>query len=148
MARDDQHNDNESSDEYEEVYVVAELNGVLDPIPITRALAHKDVALRFADTNSPMIQVGPSLFGGNWSQTIGTDMIFAPKQSNTSETNRKEHELVAVSNTRLITNKLIVSDDNQSTKADAKKSHQKGKTAEAKKKLQIPKNPKKATKKS
>ncbi|KAI6241321.1 CTP-transf-like domain-containing protein [Aphelenchoides fujianensis] len=98
----------EAEEEFEEVLVVAELNGVIDPGVVTRALAEKDVTIRFAESEAPVVQVGSSIFAGSWKQTAGTDMIFAPASSDSA---KHAHELVGISSTRLTANKMIVSEE-------------------------------------
>lgn len=50
-------------DEYEEQILVADLVGVLDASAVHRALQQQNVALRFANTEKPMIQVCEVVIG-------------------------------------------------------------------------------------
>jgi hypothetical protein len=54
----------DSDDEYEEVTMIVDLKGVLDGSTVTRALSQKNVGLRFADTERPVVQIGSSMFTG------------------------------------------------------------------------------------
>lgn len=98
--------------EYEEVIVIADLNGVLDTDAVIRALNQNSVALRFANTERPMVQVGQSLFSGEWANTVGTDLIFKKETTTSQNGNTHDYSFVAASTTRLITNKAIVSNNN------------------------------------
>ncbi|CAD5209796.1 unnamed protein product [Bursaphelenchus xylophilus] len=100
-----------SDDEYEETIVVADLNGVLDVESVSKAFTNRNISLRFANTDKPLVQVGQAVFAGEWNQTLGSDMIFIPKaKSNDQE---QKYEFLAASATRLSTNKAIVSCTNE-----------------------------------
>lgn len=100
----------EANDEYEEVIVVADLKGVLDPTTVPRALSQNNVALRFADTDKPIVQIGSSMFTGEWSKTLGTDLIYkATKSPLVTEDSDRNYEFLACSSTRLTATKAIVS---------------------------------------
>ncbi|CAJ0592900.1 unnamed protein product [Cylicocyclus nassatus] len=66
----------DSSDEWESETVVVEINGVLDARTIRQAVASKQITLRRHETDSPLLQVGNSLFTGKWLRTVGTDLIL------------------------------------------------------------------------
>ncbi|CAD5206723.1 unnamed protein product [Bursaphelenchus okinawaensis] len=97
-------------DEYEETIVVADLNGVLDVDSVNRAFRNGNISLRFANTDRPLVQVGQSVFAGEWNETMGTDIIF---QKNGKDQDNN-YEFLAKSSTRLSTNKAIVSCSNES----------------------------------
>jgi hypothetical protein len=100
----------EMNDEWEEVIVVADLKGVLDPSTIPRALNQNNVALRFADTDKPVVQIGSSMFTGEWNKTLGTDLLYkSTKAPFMTEDSEKTFDFLACSSTRLIATKAIVS---------------------------------------
>ena len=105
---------NDDDDDWEEQLVVVDLHGVLDASTISRAINTDEIALRFANTESPMVQVGSSLFSGQWRQTLGTDMIFArspPAPAAAGEPTTRPYQLEGKSSTRLVATKLIVQHD-------------------------------------
>lgn len=65
-AQEKQTEESMDTDEWEEVILVADLKGVLDPNTVQRALGQNNVAIRFADTDKPVVQVGSSMFTGEW----------------------------------------------------------------------------------
>ncbi|WKX89762.1 hypothetical protein Q1695_008980 [Nippostrongylus brasiliensis] len=65
-----------SDDEWESEVVVVEVNGVLDAQTVRQAIAAKQTALRRADTDAPLLQIGNSLFTGKWLRTVGTEIIL------------------------------------------------------------------------
>ncbi|KAJ1374405.1 hypothetical protein KIN20_037089 [Parelaphostrongylus tenuis] len=66
----------ESDDEWENEIVVVEVNGVLDALAIRQSIAAKQTTLRRAGTETPLLQIGNSLFSGKWLRTVGTDIIL------------------------------------------------------------------------
>lgn len=99
-----------SDDEYEEITLIADLKGVLDASTVTRALSQNNVALRFANTDKPVIQVGSSMFTGEWTKTLGTDLIYkGSKSTSSTEDTEKDIEFVSYSSARLTANKAIMS---------------------------------------
>jgi hypothetical protein len=100
----------ETDDEYEEITLIADLKGVLDPASVTRALAQNNVALRFVDREQPVVQVGSSIYTGEWTKTLGTDMIYkGTKPPTSAEDTPKTYELLSHSSTRLVASKAISS---------------------------------------
>ncbi|XGW21611.1 hypothetical protein V3C99_004514 [Haemonchus contortus] len=65
-----------SDDEWETEVVVVEVNGVLDARSIRQAIAAKQTTLRRPETETPLLQIGNSLFTGKWLRTVGTDIIL------------------------------------------------------------------------
>nr|CAD2139904.1 unnamed protein product [Meloidogyne enterolobii] len=52
--------------------------------------------------------VGSSFYSGEWTETLGTDMIFS---INSDAIDKSKMEFVAVSDTRLSTKKVLLSKD-------------------------------------
>ncbi|KAK5971917.1 hypothetical protein GCK32_002817 [Trichostrongylus colubriformis] len=65
-----------SDDEWETEVVVVEVNGVLDARSIRQAIAAKQTTLRRPETDTPLLQIGNSLFTGKWLRTVGTDIVL------------------------------------------------------------------------
>jgi len=74
------------------------------------------VRLRLPEAGKPVIQIGSSIYSGDWAQTIGTDMIFSIPQ-NVPETELKKDsgsenspmlDLFATSDTRLDARKALL----------------------------------------
>lgn len=107
-------NTNGSDDEYEEITLVADLKGVLDPSTVVRALNQNNVALRFANTERPVIQVGSSMFTGEWTKTMGTDLIYETEKAPLAvDDKEKKCEFVSCSSTRLTASKAITQTQKQ-----------------------------------
>ncbi|KAI6182737.1 Bifunctional coenzyme A synthase [Aphelenchoides bicaudatus] len=97
-------------DEYEEVIVVADLKGVLDPSTVPRALNQNNVSLRFANTEKPVVQIGSSMFTGEWNKTLGTDLLYkSANASHAFNSSDKSYDFLSCSSTRLTATKAIVS---------------------------------------
>lgn len=54
----------DNDDEYEEVTMIVDLKGVLDGSTVMRAMGQKNIGLRFANTERPLVQIGSSMFTG------------------------------------------------------------------------------------
>jgi hypothetical protein len=79
---------------------------------VTRALGNNNVKLRFANTDKPVVQVGSSMFSGEWTKTLGTDIIYkASKSTGILDQSDKNYEFVSHSSTRLTANKAILSEE-------------------------------------
>ncbi|KAL7077198.1 hypothetical protein ACQ4LE_004101 [Meloidogyne hapla] len=95
-------------DKYEEKVMLLQLRGVLDYEAVKRAAQNGAIRVREADTETPLVQVGSSFYSGEWTETLGTDMIFSV---NSDSTEKPKIEFVAVSDTRLSTKKVLLSKD-------------------------------------
>lgn len=66
-----------SDDEYEEKTLLVAISGTMDLNAARRAIGEEGRGLvRRVDSDQPMVQVGNSLFVGEWVQTLGTDLLF------------------------------------------------------------------------
>ncbi|KAI1721704.1 dephospho-CoA kinase domain-containing protein [Ditylenchus destructor] len=119
-------------------YQVLELNGVLDAESVRQAARNGQITVRNASGSDPLVQVGSSVYSGQWTQTLGTDMIFcssspataiegnmpgnsfvATEQPEPTSTlcnttpggHTSTTELLAISQTRLMANKALITMD-------------------------------------
>uniref|UniRef100_A0A914MKS4 Transcription factor TFIIIC triple barrel domain-containing protein n=1 Tax=Meloidogyne incognita TaxID=6306 RepID=A0A914MKS4_MELIC len=99
---------NTNQDKYEEKVMLLQLRGVLDYEAVKRAAQNGAIRVREADTETPLVQVGSSFYSGEWTETLGTDMIFS---INSDAIDKSKMEFVAVSDTRLSTKKVLLSKD-------------------------------------
>ncbi|KAH7727800.1 Protein C43E11.12 b [Aphelenchoides avenae] len=90
------------TDEYETETVVVELNGVLDADAVRNAVQSGNVAVRKADGAKPLVQVGSTLYTGEWKQTVGTDLIFYQADP------AQPLELISAADTRLSAQKALI----------------------------------------
>lgn len=96
----------EGDDEWEEVTMVMELNGVLDTTSTRMAIQNGNCAVRHVTSDTPLVQIGNSIYSGHWLSTVGTDLIFEQKGNRL--------QFCAVSETQLSAVKALVT-----TEADA-----------------------------
>ncbi|KAF7635286.1 hypothetical protein Mgra_00005255 [Meloidogyne graminicola] len=113
-----------SHEKYDEKVMLLQLRGVLDYEAVKRAAQNGAIRVREANTETPLVQtvmnsslqVGSSFYSGEWTETLGTDMIFS---INGDGTEKPKMEFVAVSDTRLSTKKVLLSKDDD-TKRQSK----------------------------
>ncbi|GMS99663.1 hypothetical protein PENTCL1PPCAC_21838, partial [Pristionchus entomophagus] len=65
-----------SDDEWEEQIMIAEVDGVLDAQIFREQVEAGNVNIRRPGASNPVIQVGNSLYTGNWSKAMGTHIIL------------------------------------------------------------------------
>src|SRR4051812_18932483 len=90
-------------DEFEDITMILELNGVLDADAVRAAAMRNELAIRNANSGEPLVQLGNSLYSGKWTQTLGSDLILA-----SSSHDMTQLEFVATSDTRLTCDKALV----------------------------------------
>jgi len=127
-------------DEYEEMTMILELNGVLDGESVRDAVEMGDIQISKSGTANPLVQIGSSLYNGEWTGTVRTDMIFRKlsadevplKKLEEEELNQKSKmyaknnniavELVAVQDTRLDSKAVVEAEPKVNVKLEAKTS--------------------------
>ncbi|VDN56649.1 unnamed protein product [Dracunculus medinensis] len=95
-------NSGNDDDEWEEVTMVLELNGVIDLNRTGESIKKGDCCIRNASSSTPIVQISNCLYASQWVPDINTDMIF----TNTGEGQLKFYGL---SDCRLKAEKAVVS---------------------------------------
>ncbi|KAI3414207.1 hypothetical protein GPALN_011664 [Globodera pallida] len=119
----------EEPDEYEEMVAVLQLDGVLDFEAIRRAVSANAIRVRECDKEAPIVQIGSHLYVGKWTQTLGTDMLFCTTMLDeyhhpAEQPGQQRLELVAMSDTRLCAQKVLLATDESSNNATQSRNEQ------------------------
>ncbi|CAB3407723.1 unnamed protein product [Caenorhabditis bovis] len=66
-------------DEWEEVTMAVTVNGILDAETARVAIRDKQAVLRFAETDSPILQLNNAVYTASWCEAVGTNLILQLK---------------------------------------------------------------------
>lgn len=82
--------------------MVMEISDILNIKAARQALETEDSRIRYPGSAEPILQLGNSLYGGEWLSVVGTDLIFKREE--------KQLRFFASSDVRLRTEKATVTD--------------------------------------
>ncbi|XP_045165753.1 general transcription factor 3C polypeptide 6-like [Mercenaria mercenaria] len=103
--------------DYEETIVMVELQGIMENDFLGQVSQAKMLGI---DTEKPLLQLDDYTFTGQYSDTLGTNLVFQDKtETNDSRSGEKKLEYSCLTNKKLSLQRVFLKDNNELTQLDS-----------------------------